>query len=326
MWLTLAILAYFSLALASFLDKYILGGPLPSPKIYSFYTGFLSLSVLLIVPFGIFLSSGPWPYLQKIFPEGFKILFIPDFSLILLSLGTGIIFILAIFVYLKGVYNFEISRIGPAVGGMTPIFTLILVYFFTFIPLELGFQKRVLNPKEYLALFFLVLGSVILTLHQKKLTTLRSLKVSIIASFLFSLALILTKLVYIFLPFWTGFIWIRLGEFLGAMFFLFSFDVRTKIFRHEKGFGKKVVPIFIFTKGAGAMGGVLQGGAIYLSPLIFLPIINALSGIQYVFLIIIATFLFFKFPEILKEEISKKVLVQKTIAVWLIVAGLFLLF
>ena len=96
MWLTLAILAYFSIALAAFLDKYILGGPLPSPKIYSFYTGLLSLSALLIVPFGVLLSLGPFPSLQTIFPESFEIFFIPSFPLIILSLVTGIIFLLSI--------------------------------------------------------------------------------------------------------------------------------------------------------------------------------------------------------------------------------------
>ena len=61
------------------------------------------------------------------------------------------------------------------------------------------------------------------------------------------------------------------------------------------------------------------------NPLIVLPLINALGGVQYVFLIILATLFFFKFPEILKEEISRKVLLQKTLAIWLIVAGLALL-
>lgn len=325
MWLTLAILAYFSLALASFLDKYILGGALPSSKIYTFYTGFLSSLAILIVPLGVFLSLGPLPFLQKIFPEGLGILFIPNLYLILLSFGTGIVFLLALFVYFKGICDFEVSRIVPSVGGMTPIFTLILVYLFTFIPLELGFQKRILSFNEYLALTFLIMGSVILTLHQKKFSTLGSLRISIIASFLFSLDLILTKLVYTFLPFWTGFIWIRLGEFSGAMFLLFFLEVRKNVFRHEKGFARKIAPLFILTKGAGAMGRVLQSGAIYLGPLVVLPIINALSGVQYVFLIILASFLFLKFPKILKEEISKKVLIQKTLAVWLVVAGLFLL-
>ena len=195
MWLTLAILAYFSIALAAFLDKYILGGPLPSPKIYSFYVGLLALTVLLIIPFGVLLSLNVLPSLQVIFPEGFEIFFIPDLPLIGLSLLTGIIFLLALYSYYKGVFDFEVSRIGPAVGGIVPLFTLALIYLFTFIPLDLGFERKALAPREYLAMILLILGSVVLTLHQKKLTTLKSLKVSIIASFLFSLAFILIKLI-----------------------------------------------------------------------------------------------------------------------------------
>lgn len=325
MWLILAISSYFFLALASFLDKYILGGALPSPKIYTFYTGILSLLAILIIIFGGFLSLDSLPLLQRFFPGGLDFLFIPELSLILLSLLTGIIFLLALLVYFKGIHSFEVSRIAPAVGGITPIFILILIYLFAFISLEADFQKRILTPKEYLALAFLILGSVILTLHREKLTTLKSFKIAIIASFLFGLEFVLTKLVYTYLPFWAGFIWIRAGEFLGAISLLLFFDVRTKIFRHGKGFGRKIAPSFILTKTSGATGRVLQSAAIYFSPLAFLPIINALSGIQYVFLIILATVFFFKFPKILKEEISKKVLVQKTLAIWLIVAGLFFL-
>jgi len=325
MWLTLAISAYFFLALASFLDKYILGGALPSSKIYTFYTGILSLLAILIIIFGSFLSLNYFPLLQRFFPEGLGFLFIPELHLILLSLSTGIIFLLALLVYFKGVHGFEVSRIAPAVGGITPIFILILIYLFTITSLGTDFQKRILTPREYSALAFLILGSIILTLHREKLTTLKGLRIAIIASFLFSLEFVLTKIIYTRLPFWTGFIWIRAGEFLGAISLLFFSDVRNRIFRHGKGFGKKIAPSFILTKTSGALGRVLQSAAIYLSPLAFLPIINALNGIQYVFLIILATVFFFKFPKILKEEISKKVLVQKTLAVWLIVAGLFFL-
>lgn len=326
MWLTLAILAYLFFALAAFLDKYILGGPLPSPKVYSFYAGIWALLVLLVIPFGIFLSLDIFPYLQRLFPEGFGTLFIPSLPLIILSLTTGVVLLLALLSYFKGIYEFEVSRISPAVGGLIPLFILVLVYIFSFISLDLGFERRALVPREYLALSFLILGSVVLTLQREKLATLNSLKISIIASFFFSLALVLTKLVYTYLPFWNGFTWTRLGEFVGAVLLLvFSSDLRKKIFNRKKDFSKEIALPFVFARGAGALGGVLQNGAIFLAPMVFLPLINALSGIQYVFLIILATLLFFKFPRILKEEVSKKVLLQKTLAIWLVVAGLVLL-
>lgn len=312
MWFTLAIISYLFFALASFLDKYLLGGVLPSPKIYSFYTGILALSVLLLIPIGTLVSL--------------DFFFIPSFPLIILSFITGITIVLFLFSYYKGVQDFEVSRIGPAVGGIAPLFILGLVYLFAFISPNLGFQKRVLAPQEFLALIFLILGSVTLSLHREKLATLKSLKISIIASFLLGLSLVLSKLVYnSFQSFWPGFIWIGLGQFFGAMFFLFFHEVRNEVFSKKGIFKKKIAFPFLSAKVAGGLGSILQNRAIFLAPAILVPMINALSGIQYIFLIILATLFFFKFPKILKEEISKKVLFQKTIAVWLIVTGLVLL-
>jgi len=322
MWFTLAILSYLFLALTAFLDKYILGGPLPSPKIYSFYTGILSLLVLLLIPIGFLVSFGFLAPLRMIFPETSKIFLIPNLPLIILSLTTGIIAILFLFFYYKGVQDFEISRIGPAVGGITPLFILGIIYFFTFISSGLGFERRVLAPRELLALILLILGSVILTLHRDKLATLGSLKASFIASFFLGLSFVLSKIVYKFLGFWPGFIWIGIGQFSGAMFFLFFHEVRNEVFSKRGILGKKIAFPFIFAKGIGGLGSILQNRAIFLAPVVFLPVINALSGVQYIFLIILATLLFFKFPGILKEEISRKVLLQKAIAVCLVVMGL----
>ena len=325
MWLTLTILAYLFFALASFWDKYILGGPLPSPKIYSFYVGLLALSALLLIPIGVLISFGFLTPLETIFPEPLKVFLIPELSLIILALATGMIFLLALFAYYRAIRDFEISRVVPAVGGIIPLFTLGIIYFFVFIPLELGFQKLILGSRGYLALIFLILGSVILTLHREKLATLKSLKISFIAAFLFSLSYVLSKIVYSFLPFWPGFIWIRMGTFLGAMFFLAFSEVRAGIFNRAGIFRKKIALPFLFAKGAGGLGSIFQNRAIFLAPVIFLPIITALSGIQYVFLLILVTLLFFKFPKILEEEISKKVLFQKIIAILLIGTGLILL-
>jgi len=60
--------------------------------------------------------------------------------------------------------------------------------------------------------------------------------------------------------------------------------------------------------------------------LAYVPVIHALNGTQYVFLFIFSIFLSLKFPQILKEEISKEVLFQKIIAILLIGGGLTLLF
>lgn len=323
MWITLAILSYILLAVSAFLDKYILGGPLPSPKMYSFYTGAFSLAVLILVPIGSLVSFGLLSPLQRIFPDPSEVVFLPSFPLIILSFIAGSVFLFALYLYYKGVIEFEVSRIGPTVGAIIPLFTLGFIYLFTFFPLDLGFKKETLTFYNFLALAFLILGSIALSLQEKKGATLRSLKMSFLASLFFGLAFVLIKTVYNFLPFWTGFIWIRIGTFLAALVFFFSAEVRSKVFSGERSFAvKKVAYPFFFGKISGALATVLQNGAIFLAPAIFLPIINALSGIQYIFLIFLAFIFFFKFPHILKEEVSRKVIAQKTLAVWFIVMGL----
>ena len=75
--------------------------------------------------------------------------------------------------------------------------------------------------------------------------------------------------------------------------------------------------------GAGAS--ILQNWAIFLAPLVYVAIINALQGINYAFLLVFIIFLSLKFPKILKEEVSREILFQKIIAILLIGGGLVLL-
>ena len=51
LWLIVAISAYLILAIVFLVDKYLLVGPIPNPKIYAFYIGTLGIAVLLLVPF-----------------------------------------------------------------------------------------------------------------------------------------------------------------------------------------------------------------------------------------------------------------------------------
>lgn len=326
MWLFLILFSYFLFAVGNFIDKYILGGPLPSPKIYIFYMGLLSSAVLLIIPVAVLISLGilsPIAEISLFLPKLSNLFFVPSFLIFLVSLFTGIIFLFAFYIYYKGVLEFEISRISPAIGGLIPIFTLILTFLISSLPLKVSFfQKGEIYFHHYLSFFFLVFGSIILSLHREKLLTLDSLKISLFSAFFFSLYFVLTKIVYFFLPFWPGFIWIRIGILIGALSFLYFPEVRNNAFNKRGVFKEKVAFPMILGKGMGGIGTLLQNGAVYLAPLMFLPLINALSGTQYLFLLLISTFLYYKFPKILKGEISKKFFLQKIFGIFLIGMGL----
>lgn len=293
-WLLVIILAYFLFALNNLGDKYILAGP-PNPKIYSFYVGLLGILILFLIPFVNFS--------------------LPSWGQVLLSLLIGSIFLLALFSFYNALENFEASRVIPAIGGILPLFTLGFIYFFSQ-------GKEVLTLKYFLPLLLLILGSFFITFEKKGVISFRGLRISALTAFLFALVFVLSKYIYLEQGFWPGFILMRIGGFLAAFCFLFFKEVRGEIFKRKFTFQKKTGVVFLLNQGVGGSAFVLQNWAINLTPLAFLPFINALEGTKYLFLLILTVFLSLKFPAILKEKFSEKIILQKIIAVLLICAGL----
>lgn len=298
LWLIITIAAYFIFAAVFLIDKYLLTGPIPNPKVYSFYIGVLGIAVLLFIPFIDFYVLEP---LQLFF-----------------AFISGASFVLAILWFFKGLKLFEPSRIVPAVGGVLPIFTFLLVYLFS------G-RKQTFQSWEVLAFILLVLGSVLITYEKSKKLSLKSFKISIVAAFFFALSFVFAKYVYLEYPFLLGLVWIRLGGVSAALIFLLSPKLRKELFQQKIGLQKNTALIFLSSQSAGALAGILQNWAIALAPLIYVAFINALQGVQYVFLLILAGLISLKFPKVLKEQIAKEVIFQKVVAILLIGIGLVLL-
>jgi len=298
LWLAITISAYFILAIVFLVDKYLLVSAIPNPKVYAFYIGFLGIAVLLLIPFIEFYIPGPWQ--------------------ILLAFISGATFVYGILWFFKGLKLFDASRIVPAVGGILPIFTFLLIFLFS------G-GKETFNFWEIVSFLLLICGSILITYERSKKISLKSFNISIIAAFFFALSFVFSKYVYMQHPFLMGLVWIRIGGVLTALALLFSRELRSEIFKKEMGLQKKTVAIFLSSQAAGGGANILQNWAVALAPLIYVAFINALQGMQYVFLLFFTIFLSLKFPQILKEEISKEILLQKIIAILLIGGGLVLL-
>ncbi|PIQ92438.1 MAG: hypothetical protein COV69_02595 [Parcubacteria group bacterium CG11_big_fil_rev_8_21_14_0_20_39_14] len=294
LWLLVAISSYFLFAIVALGDKYLLSGPL-NPKSYSFYVGILGIFALILIPF-----------------VGFSV---PEIPQILFCLLAGAVFIFANFWFFTGLENFEASRIVPAIGGLLPLFTFGLVFLFS------G-GKEVLSLEQISAFILLITGTVLISTEKGKSITSKSLQISAIAALFFAIAFVLTKYVYLAEPFWTGFIWMRIGGFLAAACFIFTHEVKAEIFKKKFTFQKKTGTFFLVNQGMGAGAFILQNWAIALAPLSFLAFVNALEGTKYVFLLIFTILVSLKFPKIIREEFSRKVLVQKIFAILFIGTGL----
>jgi len=297
LWLIITILAYFFLAISIFGDRFLLTNNIPNPKVYSFYVGILSIFVIIFIPFGFFF---------------------PTSSQIFLAFLTGILFILGLYLYYSLIREFEASRIAPAIGGMIPILVLFFVYVFSRSGVTFYF-------KDIVSFLLLISGSILIVMEKSKSIFGKSFLFSLGAAFYFALYFVLAKFVYTSLTFINGFIWIRIGSFLAALFFLLFKEVRLQIFTKPQRTGFKTTGIFIGNQIIGSSGAILQNWAIALAPLVYVAFINALQGVQYAFLLIFAVLLSRKFPQILKEQISKEVILQKIVAILLIGGGLVIL-
>lgn len=295
-WLPLSIGAYFLNAVASIVDKSLLEKAIPQSRLYAFFVGVLGLIGLVVAPFGIS---------------------IPSAGFLLISFVTGAIFVLALALFFTALQRSEASRVVPFVGGVQPLGIFLLSFLFL---------NETLSLWQIIAFMCLVAGGVIISLPAKKQPTsekkLPWVGLALAAGVAFACFYVLTKYLYLNESFVNGFAWPRIGAAIAACFLLFEPAVRTSLKKMRQSGTGKVSVIFLFGQGAGALSFIVLNYAISLGSV---TLINALQGTQYVFVFVMAVALAWKFPKLLGENITPRVIIQKVIAIGAIVLGLILL-
>lgn len=293
MWLPIVIFAYFLNAIAIVIDKFLLGKRIPEPVVYTFWIAALGLLAVVLLPFGFALPD--W--------QGWAIDFLAGFSFVAA--------LLAMFTALK---QTEASRVSPFIGGLSPIFVFLIAFLF------LGER---LAQREIWAFLFLLLGSFLISLDfgEVKKSGRRAFYFAFLAAFLFGLSYGLTKLVFNQQPFISGFVWIRVGAFVGALFLLLWPKARQAIL-HPPATAGETKGIFLFGQACGAGSFLLVNYAIALASV---TLVNVLQGVQYVFLLAMTIFISQKMPQLFREKTTKAIILQKIAAIVLIAAGLALI-
>lgn len=298
-WLIVAIIAYFLYAVSSLIDKYILSESVPKPVVYSFYVGVLGIFALVFAPFGLI-----WP--------GFTHFFI--------SLFVGGLYLFALLAFFSSLKKGEASRIMPIVGGFAPIFVFLLSYFF----LEERFGQA-----KIIAFLLLVSGGVLISFERNRKLGPEKLRFSlkgfisaIFAAFLFAIFYTSLKFVYLNQPFLSGFIWTRIGSFFAAFLLLIPFKNRRAIFDNAAVLKIKTGALIVFNKAIAGFASILLNLAVFLGSV---TLINALSGIQYVFVLALVILISKTFPRALEEKTNAAIILQKIFSVSLIGTGLIIL-
>lgn len=302
-WLFVITLAYFFFSLSYLGDKLVLSGNALSAGrqakagIFTLYVGLLSLPVVFLIPFAN--------------------LYFPKSEIMFWIIMDAAAQLLGMYIMFRALRKFEVSRVMTTIGATQPILIFALTWIF--------FGPQVIATANIMAFLLLLLGSILISFEKKEGIAKGYLAAVLLSSFLFSLDYVFQKFIFLNQTFLQGLVWTRIFIFVFSLLFLFSIKVRKDIFAKRRVINKKTFTIFISSQTAGGLANFLQSFAIFLAPTAFLPIVNSLRGMQYVFLFLMVLFLSAFFPKILKEGLSKKVITQKIISIILIVAGLAIL-
>lgn len=289
-WLLISLVGYFLNAISTLISKWLLLKDIPQPVVFTFYAGILNLFGLLLIPFGFF-----WAGTNEV----------------LIALASGATFGLGLYYLAKALRFDQVSQVAPLVGGLQPIFVSLFAWWLISEKLALG---------QYLGIAIIISGSILIALEfNKKNFFTASVKFIFSSAIFFALSYVLLDLSYSQQGFVNGFVWSRIGMFLFVLVLAFRKN-NWKIIKksYQKSLPKSKA-WYLVGQVAGALSFVLVAYAISLGPV---TIINSLQGIQYVFLFLFIVLLMRKHPHLLDEPWTRPIVVQKIIAIFLIVAGL----
>lgn len=292
LWILLIILAQLLNAFVTLVDKYFVTSTLiGKPVVYAFYVGAMSGVAILLLPFGVILpltAGVAW-----------------------LSLVAGISYVFSILFLYKALKLSDASDVAPALGAISAVATL----GFSVVFLETGLTGNFLY-----GFVLLVAGTFITSyFHLTKRATL----FLIIAGALFGFSTIFLKEIFNQTTFWNGFFWSRLANVAGvALLLLWPANTRA--------IWSNVKTSSIGTKTAVVANKIIAGFAflmiLYAIKLGDVSIINALTGVQFAFLLLLAVLFTKKYPQYLYETTHHHAVARKAAATAVIAIGLAFLF
>jgi len=319
MWLLVAVSSYFINAGVYVADKFMLSKKIHSSISYAFYVGVWSIFNIFLLVFGYWL---------------------PNARELGIDLLAGILFLVTLVFWYKALHQSEATRVVPIVGALIPIFS----YLFSFI-----FLGEALTERQFLAFIILIMGGILISVKQTRFyyfkevsesfrhifgnvlggihahyrSTQRLIINSTISALFFAIYYVLIKYIYSLQPFIGGFVWSRMGTFLGIIMILLVPSWRKLIIKSQRGAKTpKNLAFFLSIRILAALAFIMLNWAISLGSV---SLINSLQGTQYVFLFLLIFFLSVKYPKILKEELGGGVMLQKVIGIILISTGLYML-
>lgn len=305
-WILFTVVAQFLNAVVSLVDKYILTSKrVTRPIVYAFYVGAFSIFSLAIFLF----SWIPIPHDGLQIPSISNLSW-PTLGIVSYSIIAGFGFIIALATLFSAFMKADASDVVPVVGSVSAISTL----FFSFLFLETSLTRNFI-----FGFVILVIGTMVVSLFRFHWKT---MLFSVISGLSFGIHYVAVKKLFIATHFDNAYLWLNLGIVL-ASFVLLFLPHKDGSAHHEVKKTKLSSYILIFFKQIiASVSAFLLLKAIEFGDV---SIVQALGGLQFVFLIIFA--ISNQYDKVFYcENCTPLQKFQKIIAVVIITGGFIVLF
>jgi len=300
-WFLIALLPPIFWSLTNHIDKYLLtkyfkDGAIGAVMIFSASIAILLLPIILLI--------------QPSVLQNFQI----NYLLIILN---GTLYLFASLPYFYALEKDDASLSVP-LFQMIPVFSFILGYIFL---------KETLSVTQILGGIIIVISSIFISLN---ISDIKKMKMKwdvfglmALSSILFSLNFIFFKYFAVETDFWITSFWEYVGFGLfGIILLVFVKNYRQGFFNVLKQNRLKVISINGLNEILNIVAKIAFNFATILTPVTMVWIIN---GLQPVFVFVFGIILTLVLPKISREDISKKTLIQRMIAIAVITVGVYLI-
>ena len=281
MWFLLAIIAFFLLAIAVIVDKFLLSKTAIVPLSFAFYISFFGG---LFCSFFIFFESH---------------FYFPKEQLVAVILGGSSLFFGLYFMFIA-ISRSEVSKTNALIVSLIPV----VVFLFSLI-----MSLEMVSLSKIIGVALIIVGGYLLSqvgLQKTKLNK-KTWFWILLSSLMLGLSNAFSKIAYDNLSFITAFVWLRWLTLIAGLLFVLFTNQWQQIFKTSRHSKQPWKP-FIFGQLAGSLGVIFLQYAIKLGNVI---LVTALNGVQFFFVILLVYFLSKFHPQILKEDIRTKFISQK---------------
>ena len=215
--------------------------------------------------------------------------------------------------YFKALMVEEVSRVIPLLQ-LTPVFVLILSSLIL---------REALRPQDYVAFGLLVLGGTLFAIRLTKgIRISLAFYLMILSSFLLALYSVALKYLFSVQDFYTIFIWVQIAGFITFFQFIPLRPFRSSLIKTYKMTSRKIGIIIVAEQAVAYVAVFAYNYAIAHGPI---TLISSVGATQPLFVLLFATILSYRFPRVLREELTKMDVVLKVLGLIAIFAGTYLI-